>query len=63
MRVKYYLVLHSRLQVVVGIQVRFVLQTWRTSGKHKTFVRDGVRKKTRQTEEEVGRQHQGMDRP
>ena len=48
---------------MVGIQVRFVLQTWRTSGKHKTFVRDGVRKKTRQTEEEVGRQHQGMDRP
>ena len=37
----------------------------RSSGLAKTiFARHGERgKKTRQTEEEVGRQHQGMDRP
>ena len=37
----------------------------RSSGLAKTILQGTVkrRKKTRQTEEEVGRQHQGMDRP
>ena len=37
----------------------------RSSGLAKTILQDTVKggKKTRQTEEEVGRQHQGMDRP
>ena len=37
----------------------------RSSGLTKTILQGTVKggKKTRQTEEEVGRQHQGMDRP
>ena len=37
----------------------------RSSGLAKTILQDTVKggKKTRQTEEEVGRQHRGMDRP
>ena len=37
----------------------------RSSGLAKTILQDIVKggKKTRQTEEEVGRQHQGLDRP
>ena len=35
----------------------------RSSGLAKTILRSERGKKTRQTEEEVGRQHQGMDRP
>ena len=35
----------------------------RSSDLAKTILQDTVKKKTRQTEEEVGRQHQGMDRP
>ena len=37
----------------------------RSSGLAKTFLQGTVKgeKNTRQTEEEVGRQHQGMDRP
>ena len=37
---------------------------FRSSGMAKTILQDSERwKKTRQTEEEVGRQHQGLDRP
>ena len=67
---------HAKIQQAVGphedllmIAKRRKLQWYghvsRSSGLAKTILQGTVKrgKKTRQTEEEVGRQHQGMDRP
>ena len=67
---------HAMIQQVIGphkgfltIVKRHKLQWYghvsHSSGLAKTILQDTVKggEKTRQTEEEVGRQHQGMDRP
>ena len=67
---------HAKIQQAIGphedlmtIVKRRKLQWYghvsRSSGLAKTILQSTVKggKKTRQTEEEVGRQHQGMDRP
>ena len=67
---------HAKIQQAIGphkdlltIVKRCKLQWYgrvsRSSGLAKTILQGTVKggKKTRQTEEEVGRQHQGMDRP
>ena len=64
----------ARIQQAIGphedltIEKRRKLQWYshvsRSPGLAKTILQDSEKgKKTRQTEEEVGRQHQGMDRP
>ena len=68
---------HAKIQQAIGphedlliIVERRKLQWYghvsRSSGLAKTILQGtvkGAKKKTRQTEDEVGRQHQGMDRP
>ena len=52
------------LTIVKRCKLQWYGHVFRTSGLAKTILQDSERgKKTRQTEEEVGRQHQGMDRP
>ena len=53
------------LTIVKRREVQWYGNVSRLSGLAKTILQGTVKvgKKTRQTEEEVGRQHQGMDRP
>ena len=53
------------LTIVKRRKLQWYSHVSRSSGLAKTILQGTVkrRKKTRQTEEEVGRQHQGMDRP
>ena len=53
------------LTIVKGRKLRWYDHVSRSSGLAKTILQGTVkgRGKTRQTEEEMGRQHQGMDRP
>ena len=56
---------HEDLQSIVKRrQLKWYGRVSRSSGLAKTILEGTERgRKTRQTEEEVGRQHQGMDRP
>ena len=53
------------LTIVKRRKLQWYGHVFRSSGLAKTIMQGTVKggKKTRQTEEEVGRQHQGMDRP
>ena len=52
------------LTTVKRLRLQWYGHVFRSSGLAKTILQDSERgKKTGQTEEEVGRQHQGMDRP
>ena len=53
------------LTMVKRHRLQWYGHVFRSSGLAKTILQGTVKggKKTRQTEEEVGRQHQGMDRP
>ena len=53
------------LTIVKRHKLQWYEHASRSSGLAKTILQGTVKggKKTRQTEEEVGRQHQGMDRP
>ena len=53
------------LTIVKRLKLQWYGHVSRSSGLAKTILQGTVKggKKTRQTEEEVGRQHQGMDRP
>ena len=53
---------HEDLAIVKRRKLQWYGHVSRLSGLAKTILQ-GTVKKTRQTEEEVGRQHQGMDRP
>ena len=57
--------LHENLTIVKRRKLQWYGHVFRSSGLAKTIMQGTVKggKKTRQTEEEVGRQHQGMDRP
>ena len=56
---------HKDLMVVKRHKLQWYGHVFRSSGVAKTILQGTVKgeKKTRQTEEEVGRQYQGMDRP
>ena len=56
---------HEDLTIVKRRKLQWYGHVSCSSGLAKTILQGTVkgRKKTRQTEEEVGRQHQGMDRP
>ena len=56
---------HEDLTMVEGRKLQWYGHVSRSSGLAKTILRrySERRKNTRQTKEEVGRQHQGMDRP
>ena len=52
------------LTMVKSCKLQWYGNVSRSSGLAKTILQDNEKgKKTRQTEEQVGRQHQGMDRP
>ena len=53
------------LAIVKRRKLQWYGHVYRSSGLDKTILQGTVKggRKTRQTEEEVGRQHQGIDRP